>query len=247
MDKSMILSRVRGYLAGQLGCPEAALSGDGLCFCAHDPAAPDPAPFLQIVTMGRGVVVSASQRLLPRVRAHLEGRSREEIFEYPWVYGLSLYYIPDFKVLRPLPLPGGLTFELSEGPAIGALRGIQGFDNSLAFDAAGQTPTCIAFYARQGGRIVGLAGAAPLSGDIWEMGVDVLPECRTGGLASVLVSRLAAAILQRGIAPVYCAASSNLGSQAVAHRSGLMPCWISTYRNILDGSSAYEPLVGALR
>lgn len=40
---------------------------------------------------------------------------------------------------------------------------------------------------------------------------------------------------------------SELGiQQAVAHRAGLIPYWISTYKNILDGSFAYNELVKSI-
>ncbi len=45
---------------------------------------------------------------------------------------------------------------------------------------------------------------------------------------------------------IYCASSSNIVSQSVAHRAGLIPYWMSTYKNILDGSSSYNELVKLL-
>ena len=68
------------------------------------------------------------------------------------------------------------------------------------------------------------------------MGVDVGPAFRRGGLGAALVSRLAAAILERDVVPFYCASVTNIGSQGVAFRTGLVPGWVSTYRTVLDGS-----------
>ena len=240
LPRARMMSIVKRHLAERLGCEDCLLDNEGLLFHARADGA---TPFLEITSIGRAVIVSASASVLPQVRRLLEGRSREEIFECPWVYGQSIYYIPDEKCLQPLPLPPEYEYHLAEGDALRRLSGIQGFPNSLDFDPDGNADTCIAFYAMKKGEIVGLAGASGDFADMWEMGVDVRPDCRAGGLASALVSHLAVAILQRGVLPIYCAASSNIASQAVAHRTGLIPCWVSTYRTALDGSCAFDALI----
>lgn len=144
-----------------------------------------------------------------------------------------------------LPLPAGVTCKLLEGEELLRMRGIQGFGNSLAFDAQGNTPTCIALATWKDGEIAGLAGASAETPGLWEMGVDVRPGFRRRGLASALVSNLADAILERGVVPFYCASVTNLGSQAAAHRSGLAPCWVSTYSNVFREGYAYPELSAA--
>ena len=127
------------------------------------------------------------------------------------------------------------------------MQGICGFENSLAFDEDGKTPTCIVLCAKKGDEIVGLAGASDEAGNMWEVGVDVQSAHRRSGLATALVSQLTAAILKKGIVPFYSASVTNLGSQGVASRSGYSPCWVSTYRTVLDGSSSYDALLGELK
>jgi predicted GNAT family acetyltransferase len=85
-----------------------------------------------------------------------------------------------------------------------------------------------------------MAGASADCENMWQIGIDVLPPFRGKGLASCLVSRLAALILKRGIVPFYCTGSFNIPSQLVAYRSGFFPAWMCTYRHALDGSSPYE-------
>ena len=81
---------------------------------------------------------------------------------------------------------------------------------------------------------------------MWEIGVDVKAQYRNAGLASTLVSNLAVSIMEKDIVPFYCASVTNIASQAVAYRSGLIPCWVSTYRTVLDGSSVYYEIVKKL-
>ena len=153
-----MLERARDHVARHLDCPPDKLLAPGTSFVENRRAA---APFLEICTMGAGVVVSASPELLPRVEPLLAGKSRDEVFEFPLVYGQSLYYLPDLGRFHPLPLPEGYRYRLLAGEQVKELRGIAGFDNSLAFDAQGETPTCIVFFAERDGEVAGLAGAAP--------------------------------------------------------------------------------------
>ena len=72
-------------------------------------------------------------------------------------------------------------------------------------------------------------GFAACSADcetMWQIGVDVLPDCRRQGVASALTSRLALEILERGKVPFYCAAWSNIRSVRNAVRSGFRPAWV---------------------
>ena len=187
MTYKTMLERARDHVARHLDCPPDRLSAPGTSFVENRRAA---APFLEICTMGAGVVVSASPELLPRVEPLLTGKSRDEAFEFPLVYGQSLYYLPDLGRFHPLPLPEGYRYRLLTGEQVKELRGIAGFDNSLAFDAQGETPTCIVFFAERDGEVAGLAGAAPEGEGLWEMGVDVGPAFRRGGLGAALVSHL---------------------------------------------------------
>lgn len=243
INRNDILKKVKAYAAASLGCTPDNLEKEGTVFVANETAR---GPFLKIAAMGKSVIVSASPSFLPAVKARMEGKSRDEIFEFPLVYGQSIYYVPDLKILRRLPLPEEYGWNLLEKEEISKLRGIESFENSLAFDEMGETPTCIVFYAEKDGEIAGLAGAAPEGDGLWEIGVDVKPEYRNHGLAAALVSNLAVAILEKGVVPFYCASVTNIGSQAVAHRSGLIPCWISTYGNAFDGGFAYHELADKL-
>ena len=125
-----------------------------------------------------------------------------------------------------------------------SLRGLQGFDNSLAFDDRGHTPTKAACIARNGDMITGVSGAAPASPEgLWEVGVDVLPEYRNSGMGTYLVTKLTGELLKRDVVPFYSASDTNIASQMVAARCGYIPAWVDTYGTVLDGSSPYGDLL----
>ena len=143
-----------------------------------------------------------------------------------------------------MPAPTVLDSTFLFGDEIFSLRGLQGFDNSLAFDDRGHTPTKAACIARNGDMITGVSGAAPASPEgLWEVGVDVLPEYRNSGMGTYLVTKLTGELLKRDVVPFYSASVTNIGSQMVAARCGYIPAWVDTYGTVLDGSSPYGDLL----
>lgn len=76
------------------------------------------------------------------------------------------------------------------------------------------------------GTLVGLAGCSANCEDMWQIGVDVLPDHRRQGVASALTSRLAKEILDRDKVPFYCSAWSNIRSVRNAVKSGFIPAWV---------------------
>lgn len=80
--------------------------------------------------------------------------------------------------------------------------------------------------AYDNGRLIGLAGCSADCDDMWQIGVDVLPEYRRKGVASSLTSNLAVEILDRNKVPFYCCAWSNVRSARNAIKSGFLPAWV---------------------
>ena len=77
-----------------------------------------------------------------------------------------------------------------------------------------------------GNALCGLAACSADCDNMWQIGVDVLPEYRRMGIASSLTSNLAIEIIERGKVPFYCCAWSNLKSVKNALRSGFVPGWV---------------------
>ncbi len=247
MNKMQIKKIVKENLGKHLNCEQEIFDHNGLIF--HKPIKLNEFqqnPFLEITSIEKTIVVSASDEIMENVKTLLVGKSRDEVFECPLIYGQSIYYIPDMKEMKLCDLLPQYEYFYLEGNEINKLREIKGFNNSLEFDECGNASTAIVFFAMKDGEIIGLAGASKEYNNMWEMGIDVQGNYRTGGLATVLVNHLMHKILSKNILPIYCASSSNIASQAVAHRAGLIPYWISTYKNILDGSSSYNELVKLL-
>ncbi len=80
--------------------------------------------------------------------------------------------------------------------------------------------------AYDGEKLVGFAGCSADCDSMWQIGVDVLPEYRRQGIASVLTGNLAIEILKREKVPFYCCAWSNIPSARNAVKSGFVPSWV---------------------
>lgn len=52
------------------------------------------------------VAVCASEELSAKIQELLQGKSRDEIFELPFVYGQTIHYVPDGEALgKTLEMP----------------------------------------------------------------------------------------------------------------------------------------------
>lgn len=80
--------------------------------------------------------------------------------------------------------------------------------------------------AYEGNRLIGLAACSADCEDMWQIGVDVLPEYRRRGIACALTSALAREIISREKVPFYCTAWSNVRSVRNAVKSGFVPAWV---------------------
>lgn len=240
MEISFIDSTIKEYLAEQFFCGLSVLEEDNTTFTINSLS---KSPYIKIMAFNKCVIINTSESIHSKVKSALNGKNRDEIFEFPFVYGQTIHYVPDIKKVERLSLLDGYSYELLQGNDINKLRGIIGFDNSLFFDCNGNTSTTIVFLAKKGNEIIGLAGAERETDKLWEVGVDVKPEYRKSGLGTKLVSNLTVDIIKQGIVPFYSVSVTNLGSQMVANRSGYIPCWIDSYGNILDGSSPYNIFV----
>lgn len=245
LNKLKMLEIVQNQLAIDMNCNIDDFIKDGLVFCEaklnEDRRRFDrQSPFLEVATMGKSTVVSGDFQILTKVKPLLEHKTRDDIFSAPFLFGHSLYYIPDCNRIKELPYPEGFTAHLKEGKEIHELYNIHGFENALMYDINHPRPDVISLYVMYGNEIVAMAGASEDCASMWQIGIDVLPSFRNKGLATILVSNLAIMIMEKGIVPYYGTASSNIASQSVAYKSGFMPTWMCSYKNTFDGTSPYD-------
>ena len=242
MTQHEMLFIVQSQLATDINCILDDLNGEKDRFVfteTHDNPGRRPFPrnerHFEMLSMGKSIIVSASLDVLNIVKPLLDGKDRDEAFSMPFVYGHSLYYLPDLARIKPLVSPDGFVYEMVEQRDIPVLYQFEGFHNAVQYDVNHPRPDVLVTLAKKDGHIIGMAGACDDCAMMWQVGMDVLPEYRNFGLASYLVNWLTLEILKRGFVPYYGTASSNIASQRVAHRAGYYPAWVCAYKGKFDG------------
>ena len=134
---------------------------------------------------------------------------------------MAEYYLPDVDKIPDLPCRYELRIlEQTDFTELYLLE----WSNALCKDRKHLDVLGIGAY--DDGKLIGLAGCSADCEDMWQIGVDVLPDYRRQGIAAALTSRLARHILAREKVPFYCSAWSNIRSVRNAVKSGFIPAWV---------------------
>lgn len=187
------------------------------------------------ISYGNNVVAAADEQTFEIVREYISKFDFAHCFEMPnmrWlnerlkplgagVCFMAEYYLPDLRILKELPCDYELRI-LEKGQFDD--RYLKEWSNALCADR--KQLDVLAVGAYDNGTLVGLAGCSADAEEMWQIGVDVLPEYRRHGIASAVTSKLALEIINRGKVPFYCTAWSNLRSVRNAIKCGLIPAWV---------------------
>lgn len=225
--------------ATDLGCaPDDFLRHESVIVPAA--ASPDARRYLHLpypayfVSYGSNIVASVSPELRRIVQDYLKQYPLVHTFEPPHLHVLhealkplgfgvattAEYWLPDVNALKPLPC--GYRMRVLEQKDFSALYQPE-WSNALCKKRAELDVLGVGAY--DGEMLVGLAGCSADCKEMWQIGVDVLPEYRRKGIAAALTSQLAAEILKRDKIPFYCCAWCNLASARNAFKSGFRPAW----------------------
>lgn len=186
------------------------------------------------LSYGNNVVAAASEGLLDLVKEYVGRFEFYHCFETPNMHWLNRrlepsgqtvcfmaeYYLPDLSRLAKLPCQYEL--RLLEREDFEELY-VPEWSNALCRDRKELDVLGVGAY--DGGKLIGLAGCSADAEEMWQIGVDVLPEYRKKGIASAITSRLGLEILARDKVPFYCSAWSNIRSARNAIKSGFLPAW----------------------
>ena len=186
------------------------------------------------ISYGNNVVAAASDELLDLVNEYVRRFDFHHCFETPNMHWLNRrlepfgqtvcfmaeYYLPDLGRLAKLPCR--YEIRLLEKADLEELY-LPEWSNALCRDRKKLDVMGVGAY--DDGKLIGLSGCSADAGEMWQIGVDVLPEYRKRGIASAITSRLGLEILARDKVPFYCSAWSNIRSVRNAIKSGFLPAW----------------------
>lgn len=195
-----------------------------------------PLPFkFDLVSYGSCVVAQTSNELAPVAREYLEKYPTEHAFETPHIDALNLmlaphglkvcfmaeYFLPDLDRLQVFDCKYETRLLY---PDDFASLYTDTWGNALCKKRRHLDVLAVGAYSDD--KLIGLAGCSADCADMYQIGIDVLPEYRRQGIASALTSRLTAEILALGKVPFYCAAWCNLKSVNNAIKCGFRPAWV---------------------
>lgn len=127
MDKTEITTVIREHLADFLECGVDIFQQKGLVFhVVGSRAEAYQKPFFQVISMENAIIAAVSSSVLKEAERLLTGKSREEIFECPLLYGQSVYFIPDVKQSRRKRCCRSIPIECWKGRNFWNFRGSKG-------------------------------------------------------------------------------------------------------------------------
>ena len=187
------------------------------------------------ITYGNNVVAASSDEVADIVKEYVGKFEFYHCFETPnmnWLIErieklghkgcfMAEFFLPDNEKMPVLECPYATRIL---GPEDFKALYLPQWSNALC--SARKELDVLGMGAYDGDKLVGFAGASADCDDMWQIGVDVLPEYRRNGIASALTNMLAKEILKRGKVPFYCCAWSNVRSARNAIRSGFVPSWV---------------------
>ncbi|MCI8387350.1 MAG: GNAT family N-acetyltransferase [Clostridiales bacterium] len=196
--------------------------------------------FLDLTSYGSNIVASCSPEIADFAKSFISRPDIEHCFETPALYELNAelakynhrvlhmaeYFLPEMNALNeaskknicPLPIKILTQQDFAD---------LYKPEWSNALCEARRELDVLGAAAFDGDKMVGFAACSADCDDMWQIGIDVLPEYRHGGIAKSLVTRLACEIIERGKVPFYCAAWSNVKSVRCAIASGFRPAWVT--------------------
>lgn len=192
--------------------------------------------FFHMVTMGKNAVITADEALHPFLSNFMKDREGHWLFEIPNLlplekelsrYGYSLsqthhMFLDSFEV-RP-----GKEFSVKwfYGDEIRQFYGDERFPNAICSEFLPHRPDRIVVCAYDGDTIMGMAGCSEDAPHWMQIGIDVLPEYRSMGVGTYLVSLLKNRIIENGDIPFYGTSVSNYHSWNIALNCGFSPAWV---------------------
>ena len=186
------------------------------------------------ISYGNNVVAAATDECIKTVESYITKFEFYHCFETPnmrWLnehlkpFGMTVcfmaeYYLPDVNLLHEMDCQYEL--RVLEQTDFSELY-LPEWSNALCSDRKQLDVLCVGAY--DGDKLIGLSGCSADAEEMWQIGVDVIPEYRRKGIASAITSRLALEILKHNKVPFYCSAWSNIRSARNAIKSGFIPSW----------------------
>lgn len=193
--------------------------------------------FFHMCTMGGNAVITAVEELHPFLRSFMAERTGHWLFELPnllplereleafgYTMGSTFHmFLPKADVKAEAAFPVKWFFD----DEIRRFYGDDRFGNAISEPEPNpDRPDTVALCAYDGENIMGMAGCSRDAENWYQIGIDVLPEYRSKGVGTQLVSLLRSHIEKEGGIPFYGTGVSNYHSWNIALNAGFCPAWV---------------------
>lgn len=196
-------------------------------------------PFLEMVTLGKNTVIMADECLHDFLHSFIKDVEGHSLFELGSLsvlnqelkqYGYQMAPTHHmFLPCRNVEVEKRFQVKWLYDNEINSFYGNPLFPNAIAFPTPCPVrPDRIVSIAVDGENIMGMAGCSEDAPHWQQIGIDVLPEYRSKGIGSYLVTLLKNKIIEMGDIPFYGTAAANVQSQNIAINSGFKPAWVET-------------------
>lgn len=139
--------------------------------------------------------------------------------------GYKIAQLHPFFISEEITTPAPFDFETVyySQNEIEQFRDDDRFNEAFAF--CEYAPDVLGIAAVRNGEIIGMAGASADNPNMYQIGINVLPEYRGMGIGSALVTLIKNKALELHKLPYYGTAISHTASQKTAVRAGFVPAW----------------------
>ncbi len=192
--------------------------------------------FFHMVTTGSNAVVTADECLHPFLSEYIKSREGYMLFEMPNLmpiekelnkFGRTLsqthhMFMPEKRVEPKHKFPVKWFYDKE----ISQFYGDERFPNAICDKFKPERPDRIVVVACDGDKIMGMAGCSEDTKGWQQIGIDVMPEYRSRGVGTYLVTLLKNKIAENGDIPFYGTSLSNYHSWNIALNCGFRPAWV---------------------
>ena len=203
--------------------------------------------FLQMATLGNNAVISADEKLHPWLTEWVKGKNGFWLFEQhnyfelndklgEFGYKLNLTHHMFLPVPELVPVEPDFEYKFIETSDIMQYYGRPEFPNAICSEFKPERPDVLVVIALDGDKIMGMAGCSADSPELWQIGIDDLPEYRKRGIGTTLVKLLRNETFRRGAIPYYGTSLSNLRSWKIALACGFKPAWVECESSKIEKS-----------
>lgn len=193
--------------------------------------------FFHMATLGGNAVLTAEECLHPFLKEFIKDRTGHWLFEFPNLlpleqelnrFGYTLtqtyhMFLPAAMVEPETSFPVKWFYGREE---IAQFYGDERFPNAICSEYLPHRPDKIVVCAYDGDNIMGMAGCSEDAPGWQQIGIDVMPEYRSQGVGTYLVTLLKNKILDEGNIPLYGTSLSNYHSWNIALNCGFRPVWV---------------------